>query len=228
MEHPELPHSFRDPALLELALTHASAASGSERDNERLEFLGDAALDLVVADELFACRPRLSEGEMTERKAWVVSRATLAEAARDLGLQHLARFGGGLSPETLSRSVLANLYEAVLGAVYLDAGLDAAREFVMASLAEQLGRSTGKERRQAPKQTLQELCQRRWGQPPEYELLEKRGRAHAQAFRIAARAGGHTFPDAWGRTRKEAESWAAHEALLVLSEDEAAGDGGKA
>ena len=110
-----LPHEFGDATLLDLALTHSSM--GLERDNERLEFLGDAALDLVVAEELFRRHDDLHEGDMTELKAWVVSRKTLAEAARLLELDQFARVGQSLRERTLPRSVLSNLYEAVLGAV---------------------------------------------------------------------------------------------------------------
>src|SRR5258707_2845455 len=133
---PVLPHAFRDPALLELALTHSS--TGASADNERLEFLGDAALDLVVAEELFRAQPDLAEGELTELKSHVVSRVTLARAARLLELEPAARIGLGLRRRAPPASVLANLYEALLGAVYLDGGLEAAREFARATLAEPL------------------------------------------------------------------------------------------
>jgi ribonuclease-3 len=216
----ELPHDFRDPALLERALTHASTASAA--DNERLEFLGDAVLDLVVAEELYLGEPPKSEGEMTELKAWIVSRKVLAEAGRELGLERVARLGHGLDARTLPGSVLANLYEACLGAVYLDAGLDAARAWVRATLAGALARARAARVERNPKQALQELCQRRTGAPPVYVLLEERGDAHARAFHVAAEIAGRRFPSAWGRTRREAESWAAREALLVL----AAGEGG--
>ena len=218
------PDDFRDPALLALALTHAS--TGAAENNERLEFLGDAVLDLLVAEELYRGRPDHAEGTMTELKAWVVSRQVLAGAARGLGLEDQARLGTGMRPETLPRSVLANLYEAVLGAVYLDRGLDEARRFVLASLAKPLERVRHEAVAPNPKQALQHLAQERWGEPPTYELVEERGEAHARAFLVVARTGGRAFPSAWGRTRKEAERWAAHEALLVLaSEEEAPANG---
>ena len=213
-----LPHDFRDPALLELALTHSSMESRA--DNERLEFLGDAALDLIVAEELFRHHPDLAEGDLTELKAWVVSRKTLAEAARKLGLERLARVGRGLSNRTLSRSVLANLYEAVLGAVYLDSGLAAAREFARTTLDEELTEARQRSAGAVPKQAFQEVCQKRWGEPPDYVVVERRGEAHSRAFLVRAEAGGEAFPSAWGRTLKEAESWAAHEALLALDDME--------
>jgi ribonuclease-3 len=213
---PSLPHEFRDPELLELALTHSSL--GSSRDNERLEFLGDAALDLIVAEDLYRCHPNLAEGELTELKASVVSRKTLAEAASALDLGKTARLGQGLRERALPRSVLANLYEAVLGAVYLDGGLEAARAYVLATLAAPLHAVRSRDREANPKQQLQHLCQSRFSTLPAYVVLEDRGEAHAKAFLVAAEADGERYPSAWGRTRKEAESWAAHEALLVLSD----------
>lgn len=214
-----IPHAFADPNLLRLALTHSS--TGAARDNERLEFLGDAALDLIVAEELFRRHEELAEGDLTELKAVVVSRRSLAEAARTLGLEALAEVGPGLRRRALTRSVLANLYEAVLGAVYLDGGLDATRAFVAATLDAILADVHTRRRRANPKQALQQLCQKQWSTVPEYVVLQTRGQAHARAFLVAAEFEGRRYPSAWGRTRKEAESWAAHEALLVLDAREA-------
>jgi ribonuclease-3 len=211
-----LPHSFRNPDLLELALTHSSC--GASRDNERLEFLGDAALDLVVAEELFRFHRDLAEGDLTELKASVVSRKTLAEAATALELGSAARLGQGLRQRALPRSVLANLYEAVLGAVYLDGGLEAARAFAVATLSAPLGAVRARAREANPKQRFQQLCQSRFAALPSYVVIESRGEAHAKAFLVAAQADDERFPSAWGRTLKEAESWAAHEALLVLAD----------
>jgi len=216
----DLPYQFDDAALRELALTHSSL--GLERDNERLEFLGDAALDLVVAEELFRHHADLAEGDLTELKAWVVSRKTLAEAARALELDEIARVGPGLRERALPRSVLANLYEALLGAMYLDRGLDAVRAFVRTTLRIPLAQVRHRRQGPNPKQALQQWCQKHWGSLPAYEVLESRGEAHARAFLVAVEAGGEKFPSAWGRTRKEAESWAAHEALLVLRDRETA------
>jgi len=215
-----LPHEFRDPALLELALTHASA-HGS-RDNERLEFLGDAALDLIVAEELFRGHEDLAEGQLTELKASVVARKVLAQAAVRLDLGARAVVGPGMRGRVLPVSVLANLYEAVLGAVYLDGGHEAARAFALATLPEPLARVHRRVSAANPKQELQHLAQARWNEIPTYELLDERGRAHARAFLAAACLGERRFPPAWGRTRKEAERWAAHEALLVLAEEDSA------
>jgi ribonuclease-3 len=213
-----IPHRFRDAGLLRLALTHAS--TGASENNERLEFLGDAVLDLVVADELFRRHPELAEGDLTELKAWVVSRRVLAEAALALGLAAEARLGMGMRGRALPRSVLANLFEAVLGAIYLDAGPDEARRFALAALAAPLDEVRGERAQSNPKQELQRRGQLATGAPPLYVVLDERGHAHAKAFLVAAEIEERRFPSAWGRTRKEAERWAAHEALLVLQEEE--------
>jgi len=213
----DLPHEFKDEALLELALTHSSTHKGE--DNERLEFLGDAVLDLVVVEALYGHEDRFDEGPMTEMKSAVVSRRSLAEAAAKLELNLHARLGQGLKAEALPRSVLANLYEAVLGAVYLDAGLEAARGFVLETLRGELESAREAPGAHNPKQTLQIYTQRKHGSPPDYVLLEDRGRAHARAFLVAAEFDGKQYAPAWGRTLKEAEQWAAHEALLVIDAD---------
>jgi len=215
-----VPHTFADPGLYELALTHAS--TGASRDNERLEFLGDAVLDVLMAEELYRAEPPLDEGAMTELKAWVVSRKVLAGAARTLGLDEEARVGAGQRARALTSSMLANLYEAVLGAVYLDAGFEAARAFVRTTLAAQLEHVRALRSATHEKQALQQRCQLAHGAPPAYLLLAERGSAHAKAFLVAAESAGRRFPGAWGRTRKEAERWAAHEALLVLADEDAA------
>jgi len=209
-----IPHEFEDAGLLELALTHSSI--DSQANNERLEFLGDAVLDLIIADELFHHHPDLPEGDLTELKAWVVSRRSLAEVARGLDLARHARVGRGLAGRTLSRSVLANLYEALLGAVYLDAGMDAARRFSLTTLALPLAEVREQKHGVNAKQAFQELCQKLDGEPPRYTLIETRGLAHSRAFLVQAEGSDRTYPSAWGRTRKEAERWAAHEALLAI------------
>ena len=217
---PKIPYTFKDPAHLELALTHASVGEGE--NNERLEFLGDAVLDLIVADELFRWHAKLPEGDLTEFKASVVSRQTLAQAARLMQLEDSVRVGAGMKNRALPRSVLANLYEAVLGGVYLDGGFEAARDFALNTLKSPLERVRRSEPDPNPKQTLQQHCQKLAGRPPIYHVVAQRGRAHARAFLVLAEVAGRKFPTAWGRTRKEAERWAAHEALLVLEAGELA------
>ena len=227
-EIPELPArlraclpAFKDPALWRLALTHASLdrrTDGQPASNERLEFLGDTVLDLVVAHDLYERFPGRAEGDLTQMKANLVSRATLAEVARDLQLGEVALVGGGLQRGQLSRSVLANLLEAVIGAIYLDQGLAAAEAFIETTMGERLRSNSIKANAPGPKQRLQEHCQQRFGKPPRYKVLEKRGEAHARAFLVATEVDGERYPSAWGRTIKEAEGWAAYEALLVMGQ----------
>lgn len=218
----DLPYAFRDPRLLELALTHASV--DGDRNNERLEFLGDAVLDLAIAEALFHRAPQLPEGRMTELKAGVVSRKALASVARELDLAARATLGPGLRDRSPPTSVLANIYEAVVGAIYLDGGFAAARAFVDATLGARLSDTRAQTTAASPKQTLQELSQARWTEVPTYELAEERGRAHARVFLVRAHVAGRAFPSAWGRTRKEAEAYAAQEALLVLEHEPEASD----
>ena len=136
-----------------------------------------------------------------------------------IGLPDHARLGRGLDRQALSRSVLANLYEGVVGAVYLDGGIHAACEFVLDTLSPELSAARERGGHPRPKQAFQEVCQQRFAAPPDYEILHTRGDDNARAFLVAAQAGGQRFPSAWGRTVKEAEHWAAYEALLELGFD---------
>ena len=161
---------------------------------------------------------------MTELKARVVSRRALAEAAHQMQLEDAIEVGAGLGGRALPRSVLANVYEAVLGAVYLDAGLECSRAFVHETLHDALENVHEVRFGGNPKQELQQTCQRRWGAPPKYAQLESRGQSHSRAFLVTAEVDGRRFPSAWGRTLKEAERWAAYEALLVLADEAEAGE----
>jgi ribonuclease-3 len=211
-------HEFRDPALLDLALTHGSFGGTS---NERLEFLGDSVLDLIVAEELYKGQTQLSEGELTALKAELVSRKSLADIARSMNLEAQARTGQGLSGRTLPTSVLANLYEALLGAIYLDAGLEAARAFVLHTMGTALARVQRGHAISNPKQELQILLQKAGRPLPRYVLLESRGAAHEKVFCVCAEVEGVQHTAAWGRSLREAETWAAHEALLALRSKDA-------
>jgi ribonuclease-3 len=214
-----LGHTFAEPSLLRLALTHRSVSSEdpSRRDNERLEFLGDAVLQLVVTDLLYESYPHLAEGQMAKVRAAVVSRGTLAEVARHLGVgAHVEMAAseeatGGREKE----SILADAVEALIGAVYLDGGLDRAREMVHALWADRVV-----ERAKAPgvkdyKTRLQELTARD-GARPEY-IVEGSGPDHDRRFRAQVSVNGARLGSGQGRSKKEAEQEAAREALTRLS-----------
>lgn len=208
-------HDFRDASLLEQALTHASC--GPLRTNERLEFLGDALLGHFAAEELFRRLPQQSEGELSTRKAWLVSRPVLAIAAQRLELHERAQLGQGLDRDALPSSVLANLFEAVLAAIYLDSGWRAARDFAQLALARELERCCAGDFALDPKQELQQWTQQRALGLPRYALLEQSGEAHARQFQIAVEIAEERFEACWGRSRKEAERLAARAALDELA-----------
>jgi ribonuclease-3 len=220
-----LGHSFQNPSLLGQALTHASATTGEAPDNERLEFLGDAVVGLAVNDHLYRSFTRCEEGTLTQIKSTVVSAQTLARRARALRLPEFARLGRGMpAGGELSDSVLANLFEAVVGALYLDAGFERAGEFVLDQLLEEIedAASLGPERNF--KAALQQLAGRRFGELPRYRTVSESGPDHGKVFEVEAVAGGRVFPPGRGRTKKDAEQEAAANAIEALRGEAAAGD----
>ena len=214
-----LGYRFRDPALLEQALTHRSWAH--ERDEavvhyERLEFLGDAVLGLITAEVLYRDHPELPEGELSKRKAFLVSREVLARRGEELGLGALLRLGVGeeRSGGREKVSLLADAVEAVLGAVYLDGGLDAARTTIEAIFATGLARPGG-----GPtdaKTRLQETVQARGWPLPAYRLVDQAGPDHAKRFTVEVSLRGAPAGRGHGRSKKVAEQEAAAVALAGL------------
>lgn len=216
-----LGYSFDQPALLRLALTHRSVSSEDpgRKDNERLEFLGDAVLQLVVTDLLYASYPHLAEGQMAKVRAAVVSRPTLAEIARSLDLgSHIE-----LSPSEAAtggrtkNSILADAVEAIIGAVYLDRGIEPARELVL-----RIWESKVAERAKDPgvkdyKTRLQELTARD-GRRPEYRV-QSTGPDHDRRFRAVVSVNGTDYGSGAGRSKKQAEQAAARLALEALRRD---------
>ncbi|KAA3609582.1 MAG: ribonuclease III [Planctomycetota bacterium] len=216
-----LGYPFQDPNLLEEALTHASCQD--DPHNERLEFLGDAVLNLVVAEELFRRFPHSREGRLTELKSRIVARQTLAEVGIRLGLEPFLRTGGSLEGRpSLPRSLVGNAVEALLGAIYLDAaqrGMNQAGRAVLRWLAPELD-AVSEERRWAnAKQNLQSYAQKQCGGLPKYQVKSTYEHPDATSFMVEAEVAGRCFPAAWGSSKKEAERWAAWEALLVLASE---------
>lgn len=210
---------FSDPLLLDVALTHRSYAfeHGSPRHNERLEFLGDAVLGVLVTDMIFNWYPDLSEGEMAKLRASTVNMAVLADAARELGIGselHLGR-GEELSGGRDKSSILADAYEAVLGAVYLDQGMPAARSVVERSLAEHIRDQVERGVVRDFKTSLQEHAVRQRGAIPEYRITAS-GPDHAKRFDAQVFLVGELLGEGTGRSKKEAEQAAAKRALPKL------------
>lgn len=222
---------FKKRALLQQALIHSSYVNENPNlapeSNERLEFLGDAVLGLVVADDLFEAYPDEDEGHLTELRTHLVRRDTLAKAARrmhlgaDLLLGRGEEAGGGRGRPTN----LSHVYEAVTGAVFLDGGLNAARKFVRTSLRPELEEMTERSFPADPKSRLQELSQSRYQTPPHYRQVHAEGPDHARRFTIEVLVDGKVFGVGSGRSKQDAEKEAAHEALTNLDGATPAKDG---
>lgn len=217
----DLQYSFRQPGLLRLALTHrsVSAEDPGRNDNERLEFLGDAVLQLVVTDLLYGSYPQLAEGQMAKVRAAVVSRPTLAEVARLLRLGEYVELApseeatGGRAKD----SILADAVEAIIGAVYLDGGIMPAREFVLRFWEERVAERAKDPGVKDYKTRLQELIARD-GRRPEYRV-EGQGPDHDRRFTAEVSVRGTVYGSGEGRSKKEAEQAAARKALDELSRD---------
>lgn len=220
---------FAEPELLRRALEHPSFTREREREptlaNERLEFLGDAVIQLVISEHLHQSWPDKLEGELSTMRAGVVRASSLMQAAEGLGLAELVRLGKhtGLGPRN-RRSILSSAFEAVIGAVFLDQGWETARERVLRLLAEQLT-AASLTRPRNPKGRLQELTQERERRTPTYHLQEITGPPHAREFRVEVRLGDATLASGVGRSKKEAEELAAEQAWRRLAADDGATSG---
>lgn len=220
-----LGHRFRDPGLLALAFAHRSGANeeGLPENNERLEFVGDAVLGLVAADWLFRRYPDRPEGDLSRRKAQLVSELPLAEHARTLELGERVRLGVGeeRSGGRDKASILADTLEAVFGALWLDGGMEAARPAIERYLeAADRGGATGKS--PDPKTALQELLQARGEPLPVYEIVEEIGPDHDKRFVCEVAISGRPAGRGEGRSKKDAQQQAATAALDRLESTEAA------
>ncbi len=219
-------HRFSDPSLVVRALTHSSAASGRVNSNERLEFLGDAALGFTVCTHLFAEHPTLLEGELTKIKSNVVSGRTCAELAAECGLEELLTLDKGVRGRSgVPESILAGAFESVIGALYLDGGIDAVRAFVLPRLATRIDLALRLGHQQNFKQVLQQCLAQLGMGMPQYGVLDEKGPDHAKCFEIAVTADTRRFPGAWGTSKKAAEQLAALAALRELGIAVETGDG---
>jgi ribonuclease-3 len=218
-----LGYRFQEPGLLQDALTHRSVGS---RNNERLEFLGDAILSFVMAEILYRRAPRATEGELSRLRASLVRGSTLADIARSLELgEHLVLGSGELKSGGYRReSILADAFEAVLGAIYLDGGFDVCRQYILDLFGERLARLPSPESLKDPKTRLQEWLQSRGLALPDYEVVEVAGEDHDRRFTVCCRVRG-LDPSLEGRgtSRRKAEQAAAAKVLARLLE--ASGEG---
>ncbi len=214
-----LDHTFGDPDLLVRALTHRSYAfeAGGIADNERLEFLGDAVLGLAVTSEIFARLPKAAEGRLAKVRAASVSTVSLAKLARTIDLGDAVRLGVGeeQSGGRDKDSILANTTEAVIGAVYLDAGIEVATRVVLHLMGDMLDEVLTRRESLDYKTSLQELTAGELSTLPQYKLSDV-GPDHAKTFTAVVVVGGETLGEGQGRSKKEAEQRAAREAYRVL------------
>src|SRR5271166_6425747 len=210
-------YTFLDKHLLQAALTHASGAEHRLASNERLEFLGDAILGAVVCELLFKQYPQYLEGDMTRIKSIVVSRQTCAKISEGLGMQEFLILGKGMTTHpSVPPSLLADVFESLVAAMYLDGGADVSRAFLERHMAPEIELAVGGEMGNNYKSMLQQLAQREHGTTPTYLLLDEKGPDHSKCFKIAAQVGSSRFEAAWGRNKKEAEQRAARNALCEI------------
>ncbi len=214
-------YRFTNPDLLELALTHKSYANENRvlDHNERLEFLGDAVLGLVISEHLMDTCPESTEGDLSRLRASVVNEPALAAIAREIGLGSFLLLGKG-EGQTGGRdkdSLLANCLEALIASIYLDAGIGAVQSFVLRFFGEVIKRSCTARVTQDYKTQLQELCQERIKQLPEYRVVSESGPDHQKLFKVELSLKGQVYGRGIGKNKKEAEQKAAKQALERFS-----------
>jgi ribonuclease-3 len=231
-----LGYHFRHPELLALALTHASDKPGRAEpeaegtrenvsgpapvemlDNERLEFLGDSVLGMVVCEDLFLSHPHATEGELTNVKSVVVSRDVLARISDELGIPEFMSVGKGMTTYVrLPESLRANVFEAVIAAVYLDGGWEEVRRFVLRHVRKHIEMVEEDRHRKNYKSTLQQYSQREFGAAPTYKVIRAEGPDHIKEFEVVAVIGNKRYAAGRGKSKKDAEQEAARATLLML------------
>lgn len=217
-------YRFVDQKLLFQSLTHKSYSNEqgvtSDPHNERLEFLGDAILDMVVSHKIFVAYPELPEGELTRIRAEVVSEGGLAVVARRLNLGRCLRLGRGeiRTSGWDKDSLIADALEALIGAIYCDGGLEPVRQVIDRLFDEAIDQAFRHKAGIDFKTRLQEIVQARFGASPEYQLLHAEGPDHLRTYTIAVRHAGHIIGHGRGRTKKAAAQLAARQALETLGE----------
>jgi len=210
-------YEFSNRNLLEKALSHSSAADNRLLSNERMEFLGDSVLAVVICQTIFERFPDYLEGELTKMKSMLVSRGTCARVVRQLGLHKFLKVGKGMaSSRALSGSLAASLLEAIIAAVYLDGGFDAAHSFILRVFSSLIDQADAEQAQGNYKSMLQQHAQEKFNVTPIYALLDEQGPDHNKCFESAVVIAERHFSSAWGTNKKEAEQKAAFNALVEL------------
>ena len=213
----QIGYQFKNIEYLESALKHASGVSHRLASNERMEFLGDAILGFIVCEKLYSKYPEYLEGELTKVKSVVVSRDTCAKVSEKIGLHQYLVLGKGMAADPeIPKSVVAAALESLIAAIYLDGGIDPAREFILRFCETEIEQTVSGESGENFKSQLQQFAQREHGITPGYHLLDEKGPDHSKCFKVAATVAEQRFPPAWGRSKKESEQRAAHNAISQL------------
>lgn len=213
---------FKNPSLRQLAFTHRSYLNESkeaEQSNERLEFLGDSILSYIVSSHIYDQHENMPEGDLTSLRSVLTNTQTLYLVAEklDLGSQLMMSKGEEEGGGRSSKTILANTYEAVVGAIYLDQGLESARDFVTKTILDNAQEFIEMQGLKDPKSKLQEFMQEKFKTSPEYEVLEESGPDHNKIYTSGVILNGEVISKGTGHSKQEAEKNAAQKALETLS-----------
>ncbi|MHC4267641.1 MAG: ribonuclease III [Planctomycetota bacterium] len=213
-------YSFDNIKLLKNALTHTSFKTPYNPSNERLEFLGDAILGMVISEYLFKKFPDYSEGKLTKIKSVVVSRATLAKIGTEMDLKKFISVGKGLmSTRSFPKSLIANVFEAIIAAIYLDSSFKTAYDFTLRCLKNEIGIVCDNKHEKNYKSILQHFCQRQKGHIPRYKIIKQSGPDHDKTFEVVTLIDKVEYCTGLGNNKKEAEQIAARKTLESLDVD---------
>lgn len=216
----DLKYYFKDITLLENALIHTSCKLEYNGSNERLEFLGDAILGMIISGHLYDTFPELSEGELTRIKSVVVSQPILAKAGNNLNLGKYITVGKGLhNKHGFPRSIIANVFEAVIAAVYLDCGIGAASDFILTNLLDEVKLASKGEHDRNYKSLLQQYCQKYLNTTPQYKLIRQHGPDHGKTFEVMVVIKDKNYGKGKGKSKKEAEQLAAKQTLDAITSE---------
>jgi len=210
-------YKFSNKNLLVTAFTHSSAVDGRLLSNERLEFLGDSVLAVVICQALFENFTNYLEGDLTKIKSKLVSRETCAQISGQLGLQKFLKVGKGMvSNRALSGSLAAGVLETIIAAIHIDGGFEASRDFILRIYGPLIEQADAEQTHGNFKSLLQQYSQEQFNATPSYILLDEKGPDHNKCFELEVTIEDRHFPSAWGSNKKEAEQKAASNALVEL------------
>lgn len=210
-------YQFKDASLIDLAFRHASVTDARVKSNERLEFLGDAVLGLIVCQRIYEKFPHLLEGEMTKIKSSVVSRTSCAEIGKQINIEEHLAIGKGMKTQAaLPSSLGAAAVEAIIAAIYIDGGIEPVRNFLLPLLEPRIDAAAESGHQENFKSILQQFAQQRLTTTPDYVVLGSRGPDHAKQFHVCVEIGGKRYEPSWGASKKIAEQGAALNALQAL------------